>query len=186
MWLHKWLHYITIFHLWSDTSNSTLANLELALHKLVYLERQKRRSSVTPGPAYETLRRVVGGILWDDLKILPCWWKWIACPWPWSTLAGNSSALANLKHVSGADTQKCSGKNPAVSFPSCKCKSCFAETAVKLHVASYITQTHESGTMIRKGPLTLFFSIRWVISAIVCMVLPRPISSARIPFKLLL
>ena len=46
--------------------------------------------------------------------------------------------------------------------------------------------TYESGTMMRKGPFARFLSIKWVINAMVWMVLPRPISSARIPFKLLL
>lgn len=39
---------------------------------------------------------------------------------------------------------------------------------------------------MRNGPFTFFFSIRYVMRAIVWMVLPRPISSARIPFRLLL
>lgn len=46
--------------------------------------------------------------------------------------------------------------------------------------------THESGTMMRKGPLMRLCSMRYVMSAMVWMVLPRPISSARIPFRLLL
>lgn len=46
--------------------------------------------------------------------------------------------------------------------------------------------TNERGTMMRKGPLSLLCSIRYVMSAMVWMVLPSPISSARIPFRLLL
>ena len=46
--------------------------------------------------------------------------------------------------------------------------------------------THDSGTIIKYGPLTPFFSIRYVINAIVSIVLPRPISSASIPLRLLL
>ena len=46
--------------------------------------------------------------------------------------------------------------------------------------------THERGTMMRKGPLFPFFSMRQATRAMVWMVLPSPISSARIPFKLLL
>lgn len=39
---------------------------------------------------------------------------------------------------------------------------------------------------MRNGPFTFFFSIRYVMRAMVWIVLPRPISSARIPFRLLL
>ena len=46
--------------------------------------------------------------------------------------------------------------------------------------------THERGTMMRKGPLMRLCSMRYVMSAMVWMVLPRPISSARMPFRLLL
>ena len=48
------------------------------------------------------------------------------------------------------------------------------------------TTTHDKGTMTRCGPLTPFFSKRYVQRAIVCMVFPRPISSAKIPLRLLL
>lgn len=39
---------------------------------------------------------------------------------------------------------------------------------------------------MRKGPLIRLCSMRYVIKAMVWMVLPRPISSARMPFRLLL
>lgn len=39
---------------------------------------------------------------------------------------------------------------------------------------------------MRNGPLTFFLSIKYVMRAMVWMVLPSPISSARIPFRLLL
>lgn len=46
--------------------------------------------------------------------------------------------------------------------------------------------TYESGTMMRKGPLMRLCSMRYVMSAMVWMVLPKPISSAKIPLRLLL
>lgn len=46
--------------------------------------------------------------------------------------------------------------------------------------------THESGTMMRKGPLIRLCSMRYVMRAMVWMVFPNPISSARIPLRLLL
>lgn len=46
--------------------------------------------------------------------------------------------------------------------------------------------TYERGTIMRKGPLIRLCSMRYVIKAMVWMVLPRPISSARMPFRLLL
>lgn len=39
---------------------------------------------------------------------------------------------------------------------------------------------------MRKGPLIRLCSMRYVMRAMVWMVLPRPISSARMPFRLLL
>lgn len=39
---------------------------------------------------------------------------------------------------------------------------------------------------MRKGPLIRLCSMRYVIKAMVWMVLPSPISSARMPFRLLL
>lgn len=48
------------------------------------------------------------------------------------------------------------------------------------------TRTYERGTIMRKGPLIRLCSMRYVIKAMVWMVLPRPISSARMPFRLLL
>lgn len=39
---------------------------------------------------------------------------------------------------------------------------------------------------MRKGPLIRLCSMRYVMSAMVWMVFPRPISSARMPFRLLL
>lgn len=48
------------------------------------------------------------------------------------------------------------------------------------------TLTYDKGTMIRNGPFTFFASIKYVSSPMVCMVLPKPISSAKIPFRLLL
>jgi len=38
-----------------------------------------------------------------------------------------------------------------------------------------------TGTIIRNGPQTSFFSARWASKAMVYIVLPKPISSARIP-----
>lgn len=46
--------------------------------------------------------------------------------------------------------------------------------------------TYERGTMMRKGPLIRLCSMRYVMRAMVWMVFPRPISSARMPFRLLL
>lgn len=46
--------------------------------------------------------------------------------------------------------------------------------------------TYERGTIMRKGPLIRLCSMRYVIKAMVWIVLPRPISSARMPFRLLL
>lgn len=47
-------------------------------------------------------------------------------------------------------------------------------------------RTYERGTMMRKGPLMRLCSMRYVMSAMVWMVFPRPISSAKMPFRLLL
>ena len=47
-------------------------------------------------------------------------------------------------------------------------------------------KTYDRGTIIKNGPLTFLRSIKYVINAIVWIVLPKPISSAKIPFKLLL
>lgn len=43
-----------------------------------------------------------------------------------------------------------------------------------------------NGTTIKKGPKFCFFSIKYENKEIVYIVLPRPISSAKIPFNLLL
>ena len=51
---------------------------------------------------------------------------------------------------------------------------------------NYNNNTYDNGTITKNGPIIFFFSIKYDNKAIVWIVFPRPISSARIPFKLLL
>lgn len=56
----------------------------------------------------------------------------------------------------------------------------------KTQTENFEGNTYDRGTIIKNGPFTRFFSIKQVISPMVCIVFPKPISSAKIPFKLLL
>lgn len=56
----------------------------------------------------------------------------------------------------------------------------------KLFACVIRSLTYDSGTMIRNGPFNFLNSIKYEINPIVWIVLPKPISSARMPFRLLL
>ena len=65
------------------------------------------------------------------------------------------------------------------------------DSVLKLHtdlnqIGHRECNSYDKGTMIKNGPLMSFFSIKCVIRAIVWIVFPKPISSARIPLRLLL
>jgi hypothetical protein len=121
----------------------------------------------------------------------------------WDHVTVQNTELRNFKHLFAADLTTEVNKNetdtipirhvsiltnnwhPCISF-LCNISGTYQNTHIYGTSTESALSTYDKGTMIRYGPLTLFFSIRYVISAIVWIVFPRPISSARIPFRLLL